>query len=49
MSKEFNTVIALGAKAPFILVMRLTPIERSAFIELVRPNMSIELKYPLLG
>ncbi|MFT6986905.1 MAG: hypothetical protein ACJAT7_002755 [Psychromonas sp.] len=49
MSKEFSTVIALGAKAPFILVMQLTKHERTAFIESVTPNMSAALKHPLLG
>lgn len=49
MSNEFSTVIKLGAKAPFILVMQLTKKERTAFIELVTPNMSEALKHPLLG
>lgn len=49
MSKEFSTVIALGAKAPFILFMQLTKKERGAFIELVTPDMSEVIKHPLLG
>ena len=49
MSKEFSTVIQLGAKAPFILVMQLTASERSTFIELVTPHLSEALKRPVLG
>ena len=49
MSKEFSTVIALGAKAPFILVMQLTVTERSAFIDLVTPHLPAAFKHPVLG
>lgn len=48
MSKEFSTVIEMGAKAPFYLVMQLTRKERTKFIELVAPNMSDAIKQPVI-
>ena len=49
MSNEFSTVIEMGAKAPFYLVMQLNREERAEFIELVAPSMSEALKQPVIG
>lgn len=38
MSNQFNTAFALGAKAPFILVMKLEPSERAIFIAEFSPQ-----------
>jgi len=49
MSKEFSTIIEMGAKAPFILVMQLAVSERRAFIEQVSPSMADTLKRTVLA
>jgi len=49
MSKEFSTVLEMGASAPFVLVMQLPVSERRAFIELVSPRMAETFKRTVLA
>ena len=49
MSKDFNTLLALGAKAPFILVMNLPKAERAEFIKRTTPAISQPLKSQVLN
>ena len=44
MSKEYSTVLKMGATAPFNLVMALSQAERTAFINAVAPHLFPALK-----
>jgi hypothetical protein len=48
MSDKFSTAIALGAKAPFVLIMQLPVSERRAFIKHVSPSMAETFKATVL-
>jgi hypothetical protein len=49
MSDKFSTAIAMGAKAPFILIMQLAVNERREFIKRVSPNMAATFKATVLS
>lgn len=49
MSKDFNTAMALGAKAPFIMVMNLPKAERAEFIKRTTPAILQLLKSQALN